>query len=185
MENMRLRYTAAISLPAFFLVGLALLVLSAPAAASEPCWHRVIDDWLASPNGTVRGTYAPSCLLRARKYGMETEDLRDYSNVIDAIDAALQDALRDKASPGTPTPAKPTGGKTTSNPTNYRTPQGTVVQSPYGRGVGKLGGTELPIPLLVLGGLGSVLLLTAGGLAATKWIKSTGRGRGTPPTAEP
>jgi hypothetical protein len=63
-----------------------------------------------------------------------------------------------------------------------------VPQSPYRQAIRKLGGesaNSVPIPLLVLAGLGSLLLLTAGGLATTKWIKTARLGRGRPPTAKP
>lgn len=150
-----------------------LLAVPGQASAAKPCWERVIDDWLASPNETVTGTYPASCLLRALKYGQATEDLRDYTNIIDAIDAALHDSLVSGPRP---------------NPRTERTPQGGRSPSPYAGAMKKLGGTHVdavPIPLLVLGGLGSVLLLTAGGLGALKWLKATRVGRGTPPTAEP
>ena len=51
-------------------------------------------------------------------------------------------------------------------------------------GIDSLGTTQadsLPIPLLVLAGLGSLLLLTAGGLAANKRIRALRAARGEPP----
>ena len=79
------------------------------------------------------------------------------------------------------------GHTATDSSKNGRTVQG-VSPSPYAQAIRKLGGTSadaVPIPLLVLAGLGSSLLLTAGGLAATKWIRTTRAGRGMPPPAEP
>ena len=168
---MRVRF-AATTLPALVAGLLVLLTLPAQAAAAKPCWERVIDDWLASPNGTITGTYKPSCLLRALRYGEGREDLRDYSNITDAIGAALQVSLRNVRTPESNTD---------------RTIQG-VSQSPYRQAIRKLGGDSadsVPIPLLVLAGLGSLLLLTASGLATTKWIKTARSGRGRPPTAKP
>jgi hypothetical protein len=172
-ERMRVRFAATITvLPALVAGLLLLLTLPAQAAAAKPCWERVIDDWLASPNGTITGTYKPSCLLRALRYGEGREDLRDYSNITDAIGAALQVSLRNVRTPDSNTD---------------RTIQG-VPQSPYRQAIRKLGGDSadsVPIPLLVLAGLGSLLLLSAGGLATTKWIKTARSGRHRPPTAKP
>ena len=56
------------------------------------------------------------------------------------------------------------------------------------KAIRKLGGESadsVPIPLLVLAGLGGLLLMTAGGLATTKWIKTARAGRSRPPTARP
>ena len=98
--------------------------------------------------------------------------MRDYSNITDAIGAALQVSLRNVRTPDSNTD---------------RTIQG-VSQSPYRQAIRKLGGDSadsVPIPLLVLAGLGSLLLLSAGGLATTKWIKTARSGRDRPPTAKP
>ena len=172
-DRMRIRYAATLTLFPALLAGLVLmLALPGQAAAAKPCWERVIDDWLASPNGTITGTYKPSCLLRALRYGEGREDLRDYSNITDAIGAALQGSLRNVRTPDSNTD---------------RTIQG-VPQSPYRQAIRKLGGDStdsVPIPLLVLAGLGSLLLLPASGLATTKWIKTARSGRGRPPTAKP
>jgi hypothetical protein len=165
---MRSRHAVTASILSALVAGLILLlVVPGQAAAAKPCWKRVIDDWLASPNGTVTGTYQASCLVRALKYGEATEDLRDYTNIVDAIDAALQDAL---------------AGKTGSDPPNGRRPQGGGPEPPINK-LGRTGVDSVPVPLLVLAGLGSLLLLTAGGLAAVKWRKAAlPRRRGTPPT---
>lgn len=162
-----------------------LLALPGQAAAAKPCWKSVIDDWLASPNSTVTGTYKASCLQQALKH--TPEDLRDYSNIIDAISAALQDTLHGtKRNPPSTSPTTPTGTPSSAN--KNRKLQGGVQPSYYRRAINNLGPTRtdsLPIPLLVLAGLGTLLLLTAGGLAASKRIKATRAGRGTPPTAGP
>src|SRR6266498_5495080 len=56
-KRMRHRYAATFSLLPALLAGFVLLLaLPGQAAAAKPCWERVIDDWLASPNGTVTGT---------------------------------------------------------------------------------------------------------------------------------
>ena len=89
---MRIR-PAAITLALLALVaGLAAAALmpSSAAASTKPCWEQVIDDWL--DNGTIDGHYKASCYQQALK--RVPEDLRDYSNITDAISAALSASLR-------------------------------------------------------------------------------------------
>jgi hypothetical protein len=166
----------------------AVLVLSMPgqASAAKPCWERVINDWLK--DGRIDGTYSVKCYQQALKNVQE--DLRDYSNVTDVIQAAMQNAL------GTPTKTGTGNGPTGSaaGPSGSAGPVGnkrrTLANVPprslYRKAIDNLGTTKadsLPIPLLVLAGLGSVLLLTAGGLAANKRIRA--RKPPAPPTAKP
>jgi hypothetical protein len=137
---------------------------SAAAAGGKPCWERVIDDWL--DNGTIDGHYKAACYQQALKH--VPEDLRDYSNITDAISAALSDTLRGGGSANGGT------GSGDGDAGPNRTTQG-VPQSYYRRAIDNLGTTKtnsLPIPLLVLAGLGTLLLLSAGGLAAHKRLKA-------------
>jgi hypothetical protein len=175
---MRNRPAATISLLTALVAGVVLLVaLPGQAAAATPCWQRVMDDWLK--DGRIDGTYSVKCYQQALKN--VPEDLRDYSNITDVIQAAMQDALGNPSKTGTGngpggTPGGPTGDKP-------RTQQGVPPASYYRRGIDKLGTTKadsLPIPLLVLAALGSLLLLTAGGLAGAKRFKAV-RGRPKPP----
>jgi hypothetical protein len=149
---------------------------SSAAANGKPCWERVIDDWL--DNGTIDGHYKAACYQQALKH--VPEDLRDYSNITDAISAALSDSLRGGSGTGTGTgTGTSSGGDTGSGNGNAkagpaRTTQGVPAQSYYRRAIDNLGTTKansLPIPLLVLAALGTLLLLSAGGLAAHKRLK--------------
>ena len=150
----------------------AILALTTPgqASAAKPCWERVINDWLK--DGRIDGTYSVKCYQQALKNA--PEDLRDYSNVTDVIQAAMQDAVSNPSKTGTGsgpggTPGDPTSGN------KPRQTQGVPDPSYYRRGIDSLGTTKadsLPIPLLVLAGLGTLLLLAAGGLAATKRIRA-------------
>ena len=64
----------------------ALCVAAVPSVASaQPCWKRVISDW--TKNGKIDGRYSPHCLRTA--YKKTPEDLRDYSSILDDINAAL------------------------------------------------------------------------------------------------
>lgn len=182
---MRNRPAAHLSVLIALVAGLVALALPAQASAAKPCWERVIDDWLK--DGRIDGTYSVKCYQAA--LSNVQEDLRDYSNVTDVIQAAMQDALRTPSKSGSG--SGPTGSSGGDNPGTdpgadpNRKPQGVPPRSAYRRTIDKLGPTRtdaLPIPLLVLAGLGSLLLLSAGGLAANKRIKASRAARGAPPT---
>jgi hypothetical protein len=168
------RFPAATTIA--FLALLAGLVATGPATAAggTPCWQRVINQWLN--NQPISTTYKPACYQQALKH--VPEDLRDYSDITDAINAALQASLRG-GSGGTG--SGPSGGSSSgsTNPENKnRSLQNVPTQSLYRKAIDNLGTTKadsLPIPLLVLAGLGTVLLLTAAGLAAHKRLKARPR----------
>jgi hypothetical protein len=172
---MRMR-PAAITLALLALVaGLAAAAAmpSSAAAKGKPCWEQVIDDWL--DNGTIDGHYKAACYQQALKH--VPEDLRDYSNITDAISAALSASLRDSSGNGSPnsggTSSGSGDGSGSAGPN--RTTQGVPAQSYYRRAIDNLGTTKansLPIPLLVLAALGALLLVSAGGLAARKRIRA-------------
>jgi len=173
---MRLR-PAAITLALFALVaGLAAAAAlpSSAAAAGKPCWERVIDDWL--DNGTIDGHYKATCYQQALKH--VPEDLRDYSNITDAISAALSGSLHGGSGTGSSGGSGTSGsgsGNGSSNGDKPRTPLAVPDQSIYDRGIHSLGTTKassIPIPLLVLAALGTLLLVSAAGLAANKRLKA-------------
>jgi hypothetical protein len=177
------------SVALFVLVGGGVAVPSARAAATaKPCWERVLDDWL--DNETIDGMYSPSCYRAA--LGHVPEDLRDYSDIDAAISAALQDALRRSHARVTRASAtrqrsggSGSGGGTTTDANTGTTAYGTdrslqvlPRRSIYRRAVDELGGTtadSLPIPLLVLAGLGSALLVLAIALAARNRVSLQAR----------
>ena len=176
---MRNRPAAKLSLLVALVAGVVLLLaLPGQASAATPCWERVINDWLK--DGRIDGTYSVKCYQQALKNA--PEDLRDYSNVTDVIQAAMQDAVGSPSGTGTGSgPGEdPSGPPSSDKP---RTQQGVPPASYYRRGIDSLGTTQadsLPIPLLVLAGLGTLLLLTAAGLAGAKRIRAT-RGPKPPP----
>jgi len=191
-DRMRIRFAATLTLaPALFAGLVLMLAMPGQAAAAKPCWERVIDDWLA--NGTITGTYKVSCYQQALKH--VPEDLRDYSNITDAINAAMLATLRGTPGNGNGSGGTGSGTGPGSNPGNpsggsskaekNRRLQATPERSYYRRAIDNLGTTSadsLPIPLLVLAGLGALLLLSAGGLAGAKRYRAV-RGRPKPPPA--
>jgi hypothetical protein len=177
---MRNRPAAIVLFLPALLAGVALLLaMPGQASAAKPCWERVIDDWLK--DGRIDGTYTVKCYQQALKNVQE--DLRDYSNVTDVIQAAMQAALGKPSNSGTGSgPGASPGSDGTNKP---RSLQGVPPRSLYRKAIDNLGTTKtdsLPVPLLVLAGLGALLLLTAGGLAGAKRFRAA---RGPKPPPEP
>ena len=193
-DRMRIRLAATLTLaPALFAGLVLMLAMPGQAAAAKPCWERVIDDWLA--NGTITGTYKVNCYQQALKH--VPEDLRDYSNITDAINAAMLATLRGTPGNGNGSGGTGSGTGPGSNPGNpsggsskaekNRRLQATPERSYYRRAIDNLGTTSadsVPVPLLVLAGLGTLLLLSAAGLAGAKRYRAV-RGRPKPPPPAP
>ncbi len=174
MPTIRIRSAAVTLAVLAILVGLSLGAASPAAAKGKPCWERVIDDWL--DNGNIDGTYKAACYQQALKH--IPEDLRDYSNITDAINAALQAALRGDAPGGSQGSGGSSSGGGGQGDNAPRKLQNVPDRSYYRRAIDNLGTTSadsLPIPLLVLAGLGTALLLSAAGLAAHKRFKARPR----------
>ena len=167
---MRLRPAAITFALVAVLAALAAVATPAPASAAKPCWERVIDDWL--DNGQIDGHYSVRCLQQARSNVQE--DLRDYSNVTDVIDQAIQNDLRGGHQGSTGSgDGNGSSGDGSAGPNRHL--QNAPPQSYYRRAIDRLGTTSadsLPIPLLVLAGLGTALLLSAGGLAVRRRLKA-------------
>jgi hypothetical protein len=173
---MRMRPAATTLVLLALVAGLAAAAAlpSSAAAAGKPCWERVIDDWL--DNGTIDKQYKAACYQQALKH--VPEDLRDYSNITDAISAALSASLRGDSGNGNGSSSGGGGsssGSGSSDAGKSRVPQAVPDQSIYDKGINRLGTTKassIPIPLLVLAALGTLLLVSAGGLAASKRLKA-------------
>jgi len=164
------------------LAGLVAGTASPAQAKGKPCWERVLDDWL--DNNNIDGKYPVACLKQALNHA--GEDMLDYSNFPDQIDAAMQAALRGGGPSGGNTQSGGGSSSGSGNESGDNAPprklQNVPDSSYYRRAIDNLGTTSadsLPIPLLVLAGLGTALLLTAGGLAARKRLKARPR----PPAA--
>ena len=172
---MRIRPAATTLILVAVLAGFALGTSSPAAAKGTPCWERVINDWL---NGRSLEHYSVRCLQQAMKNA--PEDLRDYSDINDVISAALQAKLRGDRSgtPGGGGSSANGGSSSNGGSKGDDTPrklQGVPDRSYYRRAIDNLGTTSadsLPIPLLVLAGLGTALLLSAAGLAAHKRFRA-------------
>jgi hypothetical protein len=178
---MRLRLAAILPvLAATCAVGVLGLALPGTAAAKS-CARQVIDDW--SQHGQLTRTYPISCLRAA--LDQVPEDLRDYSNIADDIQAALQAQLDRRANLDRAKrlgiPDSKTAGPNRSLQLSHPPP------SLYRRAIDNLGTTSadsIPIPLLVLASLGGLLLLSAAGMTAARRIRAGRAGRSAPPPSD-
>jgi hypothetical protein len=167
-------------------VVLAVLAFGASAATAAPaatqkatstCWKTVVNDWLNNqPN--LKGTYPLPCYTQAIQRLSAYPDISQYSSAIDDIKRALLVAEhQDRGGP-----SGPSGGNNNSGGPGGGSNSGGGGGNPSGGGSagrhsqGLLGGVakaigpgnaqSIPLPLLVLGGLALLLLLTA----AATWL---------------
>ena len=175
------------------------LFLPGQAAASTPCWKKVLNDW---SNGRAIGSYPLHCYRDAIRH--LPEDLRDYSSAADDINAAMQAqiAKRNTRSP------QSVGGSSSSNGNGHNNnstsggngtnsggggsgPTATGAnagpdRSAYRKAIDNLGTSNadsLPIPLIVLASVGALLLAAAAALGTTKRIRAVRATRRGPPPA--
>jgi hypothetical protein len=157
------------------------ILLAGPAAAKDPCWKTLIDDWY---DGRIDSVYPVACYRAALEH--MPEDVAQYSSLGDDINRALQAAIAAQGSDGgsngsstngSPDPGDPTSGvKGTTAPANstfYGGPTsersgalvaGRDVGGPVPSAIDAIGpgsADSVPVPLIVLGGL-SILLLSLG-----------------------
>jgi hypothetical protein len=162
-----------------------MLALAAPAAAGEPCWQTVINDW--ADNTRVDGRYPIHCYRDALRN--LPEDMRAYSSAPDDIERAMRAEMLRQAggSPSTSTDdsgalgGSGSGGSPGSgedaqqgqsapyqgfggdpDPDDDRDESGGILRQALDE-IGPGDATSFPLPLLVLGGLLGVFLI-AGGL---------------------
>ena len=161
---------------------LAMLALSGPAAAAQPCGRQVIDDWY--DDGRVDGTYELHCYDDAIE--ALPRDVRDYSSAKDDITRAMQNQMRGEPAP--PATSDPTPSDDPDTPTSKEDDPatGTLPEDEPGETTEAIGSVDdgdsassVPMPLLILAGL--ALLLVAGGAAG--YLFRRVRGRNVPPPA--
>lgn len=167
---------------------------AAPAAtmkATSKCWLQVVNDWLN--HGTVKGTYAIPCYTQAVQQLSNYPDIKQYSSAIDDINRAKLIAIHQQHGNG-PDGASLGGGNGPSGgggPSGGSGPGGggpsggtaathKSILSKFAADIGPGNAQSIPLPLLVLGGLALLLLLTA---AATWFARRLQARRVTPAPA--
>lgn len=166
------------------LAGLAALAASpaqgASSAYTSTCGVAVVNDWFA--DGRVDGTYPVGCYTQAIARVEKYEDVRAYSSAADDIRRAMLAAIRQERGGGA-SKSDVNGGPSGDSSGDGQNGGGIV--GPGGGGGGGNGGggsggahrgavtklidklgpsnaESVPLPLLVLGGIALLLLLTSG-----------------------
>ena len=154
---------------------LAVLVVAATAipahaSAAGPCRNDIYDDWYQ--DGKIASTYPISCYRDAIKH--VHGDAQIYSSLIDDIRAAMQAAISrahgqsnvpsqvGKGVPASEVSKSSSAPQSKSDATN-RPDQPVDVSTIASPAADSSGGSGVPVPLLVLGGL-ALLLAAAGGI---------------------
>ena len=150
------------------LVLLALLTFGAgTAAAKAPCWKTLLNDWY---DGRIEGTYKVSCYREAINH--LPQDLRDYSQARSDLSRALLGAIATNDRNGGP----PMNDNSIVQPGGKRNLQGTKKdESFWQRVANKLGpgnATSIPLPLMILAGVGLLLVAAAGASVAARRIQA-------------
>jgi hypothetical protein len=140
-----------------------------PAAAKTPCWRQVINDWV--DNEAIDNTYPLHCYGDAIKH--IPLDLRQYSSIVEDIQAARQQVVRSRENARVTASVKPsqTGGGPSNpirNPKKVAEPRRGLFTATFDK-VGPRNADSVPLPLVILAGL-ALLLIAAGaaGLVARR-----------------
>jgi hypothetical protein len=165
--------------------------VTAPQAdAATPCWKRLINDWY---DGRIDRTYPASCYRQAIKN--LPEDVDAYSTAREDLERALLSAARRKGSALDPDDPIPPGPGNEAGPKAEGQQEGDEEAAPPlpGSDGGDDGGLletfrpssadEIPVPLLVLGGLAVLLLGAAAASFVARKIQARKGFDGGPPVA--
>jgi hypothetical protein len=157
------------------------LVATGSAAAKEPCWQTLINDWY---DGRIDNVYPVSCYRDALEH--QPEDVAQYSSLGDDINRALAYAIAHKSSGGGSGSSgngagTPSGGVSSTFHGGPKAESGTGVTAsdgrdggggPVGQAINSFGSNNansVPVPLIVLGSLAILLvLLGAAGFVARR-----------------
>lgn len=165
-----------------------------PADAATPCWKQLINDWY---DGRIDKTYPAGCYRAAIKN--LPEDVEAYSTARDDLERALLSAARRKGGPLAPDdpippgPGNSAGPKAEDETEETDDDQGQAAPPLPGSSDGDGGGIletfrpssadEIPVPLLVLGGLAVLLLGAAAASFVARKIQARRGFDGGPPVA--
>ncbi|HEY8029222.1 MAG TPA: hypothetical protein VIE38_06900 [Gaiellaceae bacterium] len=145
---------------------------AAPAATSKAtsgCWLQVVNDWLA--HGEVKNYYPIPCYAQAIQHLSAYPDIKQYSSAIDDIHRAQLIAIQEERGGGGPNgggssndfggPGVGGVGGGGNGPTGGISGAHKGLLSKLAADIGPGNAQSIPLPLLVLGGLALLLLLTA------------------------
>src|SRR5207237_8118436 len=148
------------------------------AAAKAPCWKTLLNDWY---DGRIDGTYPVHCYTQAISH--LPEDLQDCSQARSDLGRALNNAIiamsrNGGGPPGPNTPVPPGGTRSTQSHSD----KGFFNRLASALGPGNA--TSIPLPLLILAGVGLLLIAAAGASIAARKIQAR-RAQPRPATVPP
>ena len=148
------------------------------AAAKTPCWKTLLNDWY---DGRIDGTYPVSCYTAAINH--LPEDLQDYSQARSDLSRALENAIlamggNNNEPPPPDTMVPPESG---SSSTAHKD-KGFFERIANALGPGNA--TSIPLPLLILAGVGLLLIAGAGASVGARKIQAR-RAQTQPATVPP
>lgn len=160
------------------LLGAMLAFGAGNAAAKTPCWKTLLNDWY---DGRIDGTYPVSCYTAAINH--LPEDLQDYSQARSDLSRALQNAIlamggNNSEPPPPDTMVPPESGSSTT----AHKDKGFFERIANALGPGNA--TSIPLPLLILAGVGLLLIAGAGASVGARKIQ-TRRAQTRPATVPP
>ena len=163
-------------------------VTAPPADAATPCWKRLINDWY---DGRIDQVYPVRCYRAAIKN--LPEDVDAYSTAREDLERALLSAARRKGGPLDPDDPIPPGPGNQAGPKAEEDGNEEAAPPLPGGDGGDGGGLletfrpssadEIPVPLLVLGGLAVLLLGAAAASFVARKIQARRGFDGGPPVA--
>jgi len=169
-----------VALLAFLAFGAGTASAKAAKASKAPCWKLLLNDWY--PDGRIDGTYPKHCYTEAINH--LPEDVRDYGAARSDITRALLNAIATNNRNGGP----PFGPDSLIPGEGKRSLQGHKKDGGFLHWLAaKLGpgsATGIPLPLLILAGLGLLLVAAAGASFAARWIQAR-RAQPRPATVPP
>ena len=141
--------------------GVLALAVTAPTASAKPaCWRLIQDDWV--DDGIIQGVYPLHCYSEAIAH--VPNDLRQYTGIVEDIQAARQRASRQRVLFGT-------NGPPPAAATDPNDPNSSVYKSALDK-LGPNNSDSMPLPLLILAGL-ALIMVAAGGIGlATRHLRA-------------
>jgi len=170
---------ARLVLPVFVLLA-ALAFGAGNAAAKAPCWKTLLNDWF---DGRIDNTYPVHCYHEAINH--LPEDIQDYSQARDDLSRALLSAIAtiNRNGGGGVGPNTPIPPGVQRSPQSHKKDDGFFQRLANKLGPGNA--TSIPLPLLILAGVGLLLVAAAGASVAARRIQARRTQPATVPPAPP
>ena len=160
----------------------ALTVATPPAQAGlSPCARAVINDWY---DGRIDKQHKPRCYREAIRFARANPDIRTYTSLEEDLLRALRRPLRNGLVPAGALGRRAARLARQRQIEQQRRIQELIDADPSSQGAAETSdeGASAPLPLIILGGAGILLLGLGLASYARRWFG--GSGGGEPPAAQ-